>query len=305
MLNKVLFAFPGQGAQRPGMLQNLPLGTHRLEEASEALKENLSELDTATSFEKTRSVQLALLIKAISYVDVLKRQGIEPDITAGLSIGAYAAAVSSGALSFADAVYLVSVRGDVMHKAYPSGFGMAAIMGLPIGVIEKICQTTPNLYVANYNAETQIVVSGSDEALKSAEGAALEAGAEKFRRLRVAVPSHCVLMERVVPELTEAFSHVRLGRPKKTYLSVTTGRVLWSAEAIAKDLIYNMARPTQWREVARAAFERGTGFAIELPPGAVLTKLMRLAAPEIETEAIAETALDDICERFRTFKAQH
>lgn len=305
MLNKILFSFPGQGAQRPGMLHDLPKGTYRLEEASEALHEDLSELDTVDSFKKTRSVQLALLIKAISYADTLKKEEIEPDITAGLSIGAYAAAVASGALSFADAVRLVAVRGDVMHKAYPQGYGMAAIMGLPIDVVEKICEATPDLYVANYNAETQIVVSGSDTALKVAESASLELGAERYRRLRVAVPSHCVLMERVVPELTDAFKQITLQRPKKAYLSVTTGRVLWKAEAIAEDLIYNMARRTQWKEVARSAFERGVGFAIEMPPGSVLTKLTQLAAPEIESESVAEIGLTDILERFKSFKAQN
>ena len=302
MLNRVLFSFPGQGAQRPGMLANLPGGGARLAEASEALEEDLSALDSAESLAKTRSVQLSLLIKGVSYADLLRAEGIEPDMTAGLSIGAYAAAVASGALKFSDAVKLVSVRGRVMEEAYPAGFGMMAIMGLPLPTVEAICAETKDLYVANYNAETQIVVSGSDLALRKASDAALKRGAEKCKRLRVAVPSHCPLMERVVPELKEAMEKVTLLRPRKAYLSVTTGRVLWTPTAIAEDLVYNMARRTQWREVARAAFERGVGFAVEVPPGSVLTKLTRAAAPEIASESVAETSLTDIKARFAAFK---
>ncbi len=302
MLNRVLFSFPGQGAQRPGMLANLPDGGARLAEASEALEEDLSALDSAESLERTRAVQLSLLIKGVSYADFLKSEGIEADMTAGLSIGAYAAAVASGALGFSDAVRLVSIRGRVMEEAYPAGFGMMAIMGLTLPAVEAICDETKDLYVANYNAETQIVVSGADSALQKAFDVALKQGAEKCKRLRVAVPSHCPLMERVVPELKEAMGKATLMRPRKAYLSVTTGRVLWTPAAIAEDLVYNMARRTQWREVARAAFERGVGFAVEVPPGSVLTKLTKAAAPEIDSESVAETGLADIKARFAAFK---
>jgi len=109
-----LLVFPGQGAQRPGMLRHLPASV--LDEASEALAEDVRQLDSARALVSTRAVQLCLLIAGVAHARLLART---PDYVAGLSIGAYPAAVIAGALDFADAVRLVSLRGELMQQAYP------------------------------------------------------------------------------------------------------------------------------------------------------------------------------------------
>lgn len=152
---KILFTFPGQGTQHEGMLHNLP-GT-ALAQARKVLGSEVDTLDSAASLRHTRAVQLCLLISGVAWARELERRGVTPDIVSGLSIGAYPAAVMAGALEFTDALKLVALRGDLMEQAYPHGYGLTAIMGLTLSQVEQLIEGT-GTYIANLNAETQIVI---------------------------------------------------------------------------------------------------------------------------------------------------
>lgn len=285
---KILFTFPGQGTQHPGMLQNLP-GTE-LAQAREVLGAQADRLDSADALQHTRAVQLSLLIAGVAWARELERLGVSPDIVSGLSIGAYPAAVIAGALDFADALHLVALRGDLMEQAYPQGYGLTAIMGLTLSQVEALVDGS-GTYIANLNAETQIVIAGSDEAMAMVAKRALEKGASKAHRLAVSVPSHCELLAQPAQRLVEAFSHVTVSRPRCAYLSGSTGRVLWQPEKIADDLAMNMARTVRWQEAVIAANEREARLAIEMPPGGVLTCLTRQAAWEGESVSLERSGV--------------
>ncbi|TCW00107.1 malonate decarboxylase subunit epsilon [Biostraticola tofi] len=271
---KILFTFPGQGPQRPGMLQALPRGGNLLAEASDILGEDAGRLDNAEALRHTRAVQLCLLISGVAHARALIHQGLQPDMVSGLSIGAFPAAVVAGALAFADAVRLVALRGEWMEQAYPSGYGLTAIVGLTQTQLEPLLG---ECYLANLNAEQQIVIAGSEQAMRETAARALAKGAQKAQQLAVSVPSHCALLDEPARKLAHAFAAVRLSRPQCSYLSGSTGRVLWQPEAIADDLANNMARTVRWHEAMLAASEREVGLAIEMPPGAVLSGLTRQA----------------------------
>lgn len=272
---KILFTFPGQGTQHPGMLRALP-GTE-LAQAREVLGAEIDTLDTASALQHTRAVQLCLLIAGVAWGRELMRRDVSPDIVSGLSIGAYPAAVIAGALDYADALRLVALRGDLMEQAWPHGYGLTAIMGLTLQQVETLMEGS-GAYIANLNAETQIVIAGSDAAMANVGQKALAKGANKVRGLDVSVPSHCALLAEPAQRLAEAFRHVTLARPHCAYLSGSTGRVLWQADKIADDLAMNMARTVRWQEAMIAANEREARLAIEMPPGGILTCLTRQAA---------------------------
>lgn len=286
---KILFTFPGQGTQHPGMLQQLP-GT-ALAEAREVLGAEVDTLDTPEALEHTRAVQLSLLIAGVAWARELQRQGVEPDIVSGLSIGAYPAAVVAGALAFDDALRLVALRGDLMEQAYPHGYGLTAIMGLTLPQVEAISEGSQT-WIANLNAETQIVIAGRDEDMAKVAEKALAKGASKAKRLAVSVPSHCELLARPAEKLVQAFAGVSLSRPACAYLSGSTGRVLWQPERIADDLAMNMARTVRWQEAVISANEREARLAIEMPPGGVLTCLTRQAAWDGETISLERSGID-------------
>lgn len=286
---KILFTFPGQGTQHEGMLQNLP-GTE-LAQARDVLGAEVDTLDSSEALKHTRAVQLSLLIAGVAWARELEHRGVAPDIVSGLSIGAYPAAVVAGALDFADALTLVALRGDLMEQAYPHGYGLTAIMGLTLAQVESLVAGS-GTYIANLNAETQIVIAGPDDAMADVAKRAMAKGASKAPRLAVSVPSHCELLARPAQKLVEAFSHVTLSRPRYAYLSGSTGRVLWQPERIADDLAMNMARTVRWQEAVISANEREARLAIEMPPGGILTCLTRQAAWEGESISLERSGVD-------------
>ncbi|MBM7354964.1 UNVERIFIED_ORG: malonate decarboxylase epsilon subunit [Enterobacter sp. JUb101] len=286
---KILFTFPGQGTQHPGMLKALP-GTE-MALAREVLGAEVDSLDSPDALQHTRAVQLALLIAGVAWAREVQRRGVSPDIVSGLSIGAYPAAVIAGALEFTDALRLVALRGDLMEQAYPHGYGLTAIMGLTLPQVEKLIEGS-GTYIANLNAETQIVIAGSDDAMAEVAKRALEKGASKAHRLAVSVPSHCELLAQPAQKLVAAFENVTLSRPRCAYLSGSTGRVLWTPEKIADDLAMNMARTVRWQEAVISANEREARLAIEMPPGGVLTCLTRQAAWEGESISLERSGID-------------
>lgn len=290
---KILFSFPGQGAQRPGMLLALPDGDALLNEASEVLAEDVRLLDSAEALEHTRAVQLCLLIAGVAAARALQRQGVMPDMTAGLSIGAYPAAVTAGALDFSDALRLVSLRGTLMEQAYPQGYGLTAIVGFSEQQLRPLLGD--DCWLANINGPQQLVIAGSNEAMARVAAAVRADGARCARRLAVSVPSHCALLDKPARELEKAFSGVTLNPPRCAYLSGSSARVLWQPEKIADDLALNMARTVNWYEAMVAANEREVRLAIEMPPGRVLTGLTRPAFGEGEAISLEQSGEALVC----------
>ena len=175
-----------------------------------------------------------------------------------------------------DALRLVALRGDLMERAYPGGYGLTAIVGLTLDRLEALMAGS-GTYIANLNAETQIVIAGRDDAMRQVAHRALDAGASRATRLAVSVPSHCALLDKPAAELAKAFESVTVSRPSCAYLSGSSARVLWEPQKIADDLAFNMARTVQWQDAMIAANQRDARLAIEMPPGSVLTGLTKQA----------------------------
>jgi len=272
--------FPGQGAQRPGMLHSLmthPAVVQTLEETSQVLGIDCLELDSAVSLDSTIAVQLCLLIAGVAMARVLAAHQIVPDMVAGLSIGAYPAAVTAGVLDYPDAVRLVQRRAQLMELAYPAGYGMAAITGLQRfeleALIDRVHGAHNPVYLANLNAPTQMVISGSTAAIDQVMALALQHGAGKAQRLAVAVPSHCPLFDAASHAMDAEFAAVTAQRPSLIYLSASAARALHDPAKIKHDLAWNMATQVHWTDTLRLAWERGARLAIEMPAGSVLTNL--------------------------------
>ena len=301
-----LFAFPGQGAQKPGMLHRLPDEPEiaaALTEASEVLGGDALALDTAEALTSTRAVQLCLLIAGVAGARLLMRDGLEPEYVAGLSIGAYAAAVTTGALDYADALRLVALRGELMQNAYPQGYGMTAILGLDLGQVEGLLEQIHGpqmpVHLANINADNQIVIAGSDAAMVAVAQLAKGLGASCARRLAVSVPSHSALLNVPAAQLAEAFAKVSLRAPRLRYLSSTTARPIADPQRLRDDLAFNMCRIVDWHGTLRTAYERGVHLHIELPPGSVLTGLARRVFDQGTLIAFDGTRLDTLAALLR------
>lgn len=280
----VLFTFPGQGSQIPGMLQRLPAHAEverTLAETREVLGRDPHALDTDEAMTSTVAVQQCLLIAGVAMARALIADTRAPDLVAGMSIGAFPAAVVAGALDYRDALRVVTLRGRLMEDAFPAGYGMTAVIGLTRVQLARLVDTvhsaeTP-VYVANVNAERQIVIAGGHDAMHAVGELALARGATRVEVLAVSVPSHCELLAPAADEMRSALAAVEVHAPASTYLSASAARALFDPRLIAEDLASNMAQAVNWHDTARLAWERGARLAIEMPSGTVLTGLTQPA----------------------------
>jgi malonate decarboxylase epsilon subunit len=294
----VAFLFPGQGSQSAGLLQQLPQHaevTRTIREASELPGLDLDGLDSAETLHSTVAVQTALLIAGVATARALLAENVRPAAVAGMSIGAFGAAVACGTLSFADALPPVRLRGELMETAFPSGFGLAAIEGLDEVRIEGIVERTRTaelpVYISNVNAPRQIVVAGTDAALGAVIAQARQQGARRAERLAVGVPSHCPLLRPVADRLARAMAGLILRPPSMPYVSNRGGRALYDAEAIRRDLATSVAHPVRWYDALEVLRELGVKVFIEMAPGHVSTHLIVELFPDVRAVSIADQGL--------------
>jgi malonate decarboxylase epsilon subunit len=294
----VAFLFPGQGSQSAGLLHRLPQHTEvirTLHEASDVLGLDRDSLDNAEALRSTAAVQQALLIAGVATARALMAEQVRPTAVAGMSIGAFGAAVTCGTLSFGDALALVRLRGELMEKAFPTGFGLAAIEGLSEVQVEGIVARTRTerlpVFISNINAPRQIVVAGSDSALDLATTQARQQGARRAQRLAISVPSHCPLLQPVADRLAQAMAGLTLRPPSMPYVSNRGGRALYDADGIRQDLATSIAHPVRWYDALEVLRELGSRVFIEMAPGHVSTHLIGELIPDVRAVSIADQGL--------------
>ncbi|MBE1548472.1 malonate decarboxylase epsilon subunit [Mycobacterium sp. OAS707] len=302
----IAFLYPGQGAQHAGMLASLPdtAATRRtLAEAAELLGP-IDELDTAASLASTTNAQLALLISGVATARTLD-DDISPDIVAGHSVGAFAAAVGAGVLTFAEAVAAVRLRGDAMAQACSSGqWGMAALTGLRLRVVrDLICgkAAEDQLWIANVNAADQAVLGGTVDALELARRAAERAGARRFEMLDVAVASHGPLQGGTARVVGQYLSTIPRREQQVAYMTnVGARRIRNDSAAVLDDLAAAVAHPVRWFDIVRLLPELGVVATVEMPPGHVLSRLVTATTPAVSAFSMSDTGPPSVIARLRS-----
>jgi malonate decarboxylase epsilon subunit len=291
------FLFPGQGAQKPGMLHELvddPAVELTLDEISDVLKSDVRLLDSLVALNSTVSVQLALLASGVATARALQRQGVTCCAVAGLSVGAFAAAVVAEAITLNDAVNLIRSRAEKMEQLYPVGYGMAAIVGLNerqvTAIVDSAHTAAAPVFVGNINAPRQIVIAGSIKGMQKVLGEARRQGARKAELLHVTVPSHCPLLSPVADSLRLQINFMQLKAPKVPYIANMNARAVRSASAVATDLADNIAHGVRWHDVTIVAEELGCNLFLEMPPGRTLTDLAEENVPGV-TACVVTTDL--------------
>jgi malonate decarboxylase epsilon subunit len=294
----VAFVFPGQGSQVPGMLHHLPddpvvAGT--LDEISNVLHSDVRNFDSEQCLKSDVSVQIALLTAGVATARTLMEKGVQPAAVAGLSVGAFAAAVVAGVLVLRDAVELVRLRAEQMIKLYPTGFGLSAIMGLSeskvAAIVEDVKSDKAPVFVGNINAPRQIVIAGANAAMDRVLDRARRQGASKALRLHVSVPSHCALLQPVADLLTRQMASLNLRAPQFTYVGNVNGRAMYTKEAIASDLANNIAHGVRWYDATVIIKELGCNLFLEMPPGHILSDLARENLSDVNSVPINSAVL--------------
>jgi malonate decarboxylase epsilon subunit len=292
--------FPGQGSQQAQMLHDLvdhPAVAETLSEISEVLGLDVRTLDTPEALQSAVSVQLAILTAGVATARALQQSGLAPLAVAGLSVGAFSAAVAADSISLADAVRLVRSRAEQMEKMYPTGYGLSAIVGLSEAQVAKLVEAANSkehpVFVGNINSPRQIIIVGSNEGMEQVLQRAQSRGARKAERLLdVPVPSHCSLLQPVSDSLRNQLQSITVRDPKAIYLANVNARAVRTARGVAKDLADNIAHGVRWHDATTVAYELGCELFLEVPPGHVLSDLARENLPGIQAYAITAGTFD-------------
>ncbi len=283
------FLFPGQGSQALGMGKELaekyPAARQTFEEADEVLGFSLSSImwgEDTDLLNDTVNTQPALFVHSFAAWRVFSEiaPGFQPATVAGHSLGELSALAVAGAFDFEAGLRLVRKRGELMQRAGEiAPGGMAAILGLDIPVLEKLCAEASNgddvVEVANDNCPGQVVISGAEPALARALDLATAAGARRAVPLAVSIAAHSPLMGVVQTEFAEAVAAVQITEPSIPVVGNVTASTLKTVAEIESDLRAQLTSRVRWTESVQAMLASGVTSFVEVGSGNVLSGLLR------------------------------
>ena len=280
-MSKLAFVFPGQGAQKVGMgkdfFDNYDVAKKMFKEADEALGYSIMKMcfeGPEEDLKLTANTQPAILTISCIANEILKENGVQPEITGGHSLGEYSALVAAGVLKFQDAVALVHKRGAYMQEAVPVGEGgMAAIIGVDREKIVEICQSVSAespVQAVNFNCPGQIVIAGATRGVELAVEELKAAGAKKAVILPVSAPFHSTLMKPAAEKLAVELDKVTLSDARIPVVANVNDQVLTKAEDIKASLVAQAASPVLWEDCVAKMKEFGADVLLEAGPGKTL-----------------------------------
>ena len=309
MSEKKVILCPGQGAQSVGMgkgwFDRSPAAAQTFGAAEEILGDRLGARLSALCFGGPEATlnRTDVAQPAIYVVGVACYQAMLGDVdasglaaVAGLSLGEYTALHLAGAISFADGLELVTLRGKAMQEAAEaSDGGMVALIGADEAQAAQVVERAGagDVFVAaNFNAPGQIVLSGANAACDRAMRVAEEIGL-RAARLSVAGAFHSALMAPAAQRLGEALARVEIEAPACPVVSNVTGVPHGTGpdegrpigESIRARLVEQLTAPVRWSQSCAWLVENIPGEYHEIAPGKVLSGLMRRINRQTKVES--------------------
>jgi len=287
---KIAFIFPGQGSQSVGMgreiLDGFPETKEIFNQMDDICEKPISKLCLEGPMEEltlTDNVQPAVTAVNLACLSALNKSGVYPVISAGHSLGEYAAMASCGAVTFVDALRLTMKRGQLMHREAQKKPGvMAAIMGMEIDAVSDIvrrCSDKGVIAVANHNTAKQIVITGQNEPVSQAMDLAKQLGGKAIQ-LKVSGAWHCDLMKNAVNDFRAFMEGVTFSTPKTTMLFNATADVETAPEKIKDMMARQLTSPVRWHEIVLKMMDQGIDAFVEVGPKKVLSGLVSKIVPE-------------------------
>ena len=281
--------FPGQGAQFVGMGKDLveqyPQAKTLFEQANDIVRYDLAGICFEGPEDKlnaTNVSQPAIFVVTAAILKILEDCGksIQPDVTAGLSMGEYSALYAAKLISFEDCLRLVQKRGDAMQAAADASEGsMVSILGLDEVQVITLCEEASSgelLVPVNFNCPGQIVLSGTVKACQRAADLAEKHGAMKAVPLSVAGAFHSELMNPAAQDLEKALANCPIEAPDEIKVLANIHAAYYtSSDEIRHGLVKQLVQPILWQKCMEKLLTEGVENFYEIGPGRVLTGLMK------------------------------
>ncbi|UZI31659.1 type I polyketide synthase [Streptomyces sp. VB1] len=279
---KVVFAFPGQGAQWPGMAVELMNSVPEFAESIRACEEafapyvdwSLSEvLGDAEALKRVDVVQPALFAVMVSLAALWRSCGVEPAAVVGHSQGEIAAACVAGALTLEDAARVVTLRSQAL-TALSGGGGMMSVLRSADELRERLAEWDGSVSVAAANGPSSVVLSGTPEALDEIAARWAEDGIET-RRIAVDYASHSSQVEQIRERLATVLDGIRPQSSSVPFYSTVTGAPIDTAGLDAAYWFRNLRQTVQFEQATAALVRDGHSVFVECSPHPVLLPALR------------------------------
>lgn len=293
----IAWVFPGQGSQKVGMaapVLELPGAHERFAFASELLGRDLlaiceggdvSSYGVLGELGRTRNSQPALFLVESLLVDELKRQGRTADLIAGHSLGEFVALYAAEVIDLRTALVLILKRSVLMAAA--RGGMMTAVMGFERSDLEDLVAANPGVVIANDNSASQVVLSGTPEAV-----AAVSSQLRCKRAIPLAVSGafHSPFMAEAAEAFSAELKAVPFAEAIIPVLSNTDPTPTRDGAILKRRLMGQMTSGVRWRETMEHLEAAGIDTAVEIGPGSVLSGLIKRACPSVATAQISSAA---------------
>lgn len=291
MQEKIIFVFPGQGAQYIGMgadvWHDFAVARYTFQEVSDIAKRDMAHIcfhGPQTELNTPENTSLAIFAHSVAIARVIEAEFGMPlykiaYAMSGHSMGQYSALHCVGSMTMQDAVNLLSARSSYMSTAQGNG-GMAAIVGLNKAQVEQCLVAAAGqgyVQISNHNAADQFVISGHNEALDTVVQTAHNFGARIAKRLNVAVPAHCALMAGAEKMLRVRMENMQFEAPRTNWFSNQTAGFMSNPVDISDALCNQMTNGVRWLEIMESFPKYNITRAYELGPGRALTGLIKRA----------------------------
>ena len=290
-MSKIAFVFPGQGTHYVGMGMELadryPEASAVFDRANEVMGIDIRRLcreGPESELVKTENSQPTIHTTALAILKVVEKYGFSANVTAGFSLGEYAALVYAGVFQFEDTVKLVKQRGIFMQNAVPLGVGkMCWITGLDREAVQQIVEDSKDqglIECSNFNCPRQIIVAGYAAAVEKAAALAMERGAEQTTFLKVSGPFHTSLLTGAGQQLYDLLGTVKMGKPNKKVVSNVTAKYFSETDDIRQLLNEHVYKAVMWEDSVNTMLDDGVDTFIEIGPKHLLTTFNKTTAEQ-------------------------
>jgi amino acid adenylation domain-containing protein len=295
----IVFAFPGQGAQHPGMgrelYASLAVFRRHVDECAELLLPHLGldirEAISGENLQQTSVAQPAIFTIEYALAKQWMSWGIRPQAMLGHSVGEFVAACLADVFSLSDALALVAARGRMMQEL-PQG-RMLSVRASS----EKIQRyLKPQLSIAALNSPNLCVIAGATDDICDLEQLLNGAGVA-CKQLRTSHAFHSAMVDPILAPLADLIRRIPLRAPRIPYVSTLTGE--WITDEQATDPLYfarHCRETVQFSAAVRRLQQDQSWCVLEVGPGQSLTTLVRqheqgAANPLIAVSSLAEAAV--------------
>ncbi len=291
-MKKYALVFPGQGAQKPGMgkdlYENSEAAKKVFETANRVLGYDIADLCFNGSEEdlmKTINSQPCILTVSLAALEALREKAnIDIAMTAGHSLGEYAALYAAGAVDLETALKLIQKRAILMNEAAEKTSGsMAAVLGLDNETVINLTKEMNSVYVANFNSPGQVVITGDKEEINANLDKFKEAGAKRVLPLAVSGAFHSPLMQSAGNDFVDFVSQFEFNNTDIPVYTNVDATATVQGEEFRNKLPKQICSSVQWTQTIENIQQEGITDFIEIGPGKVLAGLNKKINAELNT----------------------